>query len=370
VQYYEKSGRSAIDVKLKEVQEVGRVVTPSGLNVRSQPSTVGNAPLTRLDQNNTFKILKQVKSPDADNPAWYQVELKNGQQGFVSAAAGLSELTDGSSIVTLGTNVIETKPPTTPIGSPPTSNKGVVKGSVALRSAAGTTASMVGDLSKNTNLTIVNKVSGETYEVREVPYDQWYQVKTSDGQTGYVAAYYVDGGGGDKYSSAINPQSNYYGGHLAEANRYKSLVTEAAKPYSKWLKPSILAAIGSRESNWGLAIRNSDGFGDYGHGRGVMQIDDRYHQDFIATQDWRNPAVNIKYATDNVLADYYHQLSEQSNLKGFDLLRGAIAAYNGGVGGVLDALNEGLDVDYYTTKKDYSWDVIQRAGWFQENGWD
>jgi hypothetical protein len=31
VQYYEKSGRSAIDVKLKEVQEVGRVVTPSGL---------------------------------------------------------------------------------------------------------------------------------------------------------------------------------------------------------------------------------------------------------------------------------------------------------------------------------------------------
>jgi hypothetical protein len=36
---------------------------------------------------------------------------------------------------------------------------------------------------------------------------------------------------------------------------------------------------------------------------------------------------------------------------------------------VVDALNDGLDVDDHTTGSDYSWDVIQRAGWFQDNGW-
>jgi hypothetical protein len=73
---------------------------------------------------------------------------------------------------------------------------------------------------------------------------------------------------------------------------------------------------------------------------------------------------------DNVLAEYYQQLYEETSLRGFDLLRGAIAAYNAGVGGVIRVLNKGLDVDAATTKGDYSWDVIQRAGWFQANGWD
>jgi hypothetical protein len=384
VQHYDRSGRSTVNVKLQEVQETGRVVTSAGLNVRSQASTSGNTPFTRLDQNETFKVLKQVKSRDANNPDWYQVQLRNGKRGFVSAASGLSALTDGA-IVTLGTNDlggggITTKPPVAPppngggfgVGSGSSvPSKGFVKGnSIGLRSEAGTSASILGNLSKNTSLNISDKVAGDKYYVNDVPYDQWYKVKTSNGQTGYVAAYYVDGGdNGGKYPSAINPKSNYYGGHLASANPYKTLVTAAAAPYSKWLKPSILAAIGSRESNWGAAL-DSGGRGDNGYGHGIMQIDSDYHPNFIATQNWRDPAVNIKYAVDNVLSDYYEQLAAETNLRGFDLLRGAIAAYNAGVGGVKAALAEGLDVDGRTTGKDYSWDVIQRAGWFQANGWD
>jgi membrane-bound lytic murein transglycosylase MltF len=159
-----------------------------------------------------------------------------------------------------------------------------------------------------------------------------------------------------------------YGEHLAAANPYKAAVTAATAPYSKWLKPSILAAIGSRESRWGDDL-DSEGKGDSGHSRGIMQIDDRYHQTFLDTKDWRDPGVNIQYAVDNVLAAYYTELDQKTNLEGFDLLRGAIAAYNGGVAGVMSALEDGLDVDDATYGKDYSWDVIQRAGWFQDNGW-
>jgi Bacterial SH3 domain/Transglycosylase SLT domain len=390
VQYYEKSGRSAINVKLEEVQQTGRVLTTTGLNVRSQPSTTGNTPFRRLNQNDTFKIRKQVKSNDASNPDWYEIQTKGGKRGYVAAGSGLSEVVGSSNVVTLGTSEgtgvgtaggLITKPPITT--TPPISSgggfgtssgssvpsKGLVKGSsIGLRSSAGTTASILGDLSKSTSLNIVNKVAGDKYSVNGVSYDQWYQVKTSNGQTGYVAAYYVNSGdNGGRYSSALDPKSNLYGEHLSAANPYKAAVTAAAAPY-KWLKPAILAAIGSRESGWGLFLDSNDA-GDGGHGRGIMQIDDRYHQAFISSKNWRDPGVNIQYAVDNVLADYYNYLSKNTSLTGFDLLRGAIASYNAGPGNVVDAVKAGLDVDAYTTGADYSWDVIQRAGWFQDNGW-
>jgi hypothetical protein len=33
------------------------------------------------------------------------------------------------------------------------------------------------------------------------------------------------------------------------------------------------------------------------------------------------------------------------------------------------AYNAGLDVDYYTTGRDYGKDVLNIAGWFQLQGW-
>jgi hypothetical protein len=380
VQYYEKSGRSAINVKLEEVEQTGRV-TSNVLNLRDRPSTVGNTPLTQLNSNETFKILRQVKSTAADSyPDWYEVQTKSGKRGFVAAGAGYSELVNGSDIVAMGSSELapqSPKPQTnggsgggfgTSSGTIP--SKGVVKGgSIGFRSGPGTGESTIGDLSQNSQLDIVGKVTGDRYVANGVGYDQWYKVRTSNGQTGYVAAYYVDGGdNGGKYSSALNPKSTLYIDHFDAAAPYKNALVQAAAPYSSWLKPSILAAIGSRESGWGLLLDSTDR-GDLGNGHGIMQIDIRYHSDFINNNNWRDPGVNIKYATDNVLAEYYNYLSRNTSLRGFDLLRGAIAAYNAGPGNVVDAVNAGLDVDYYTTGKDYSWDVIQRAGWFQENGW-
>jgi Bacterial SH3 domain/Transglycosylase SLT domain len=378
VQSYDKSGRAAVNVKLEEVEQTGRVVTSTGLNMRRTPSSTGNTPIRNLGANETFKIVKQVKSRDTSNPSWYEIVTRNGKRGFVSAASGLSEVVGGA--VLLGTSglIVNTPPNNTPPnnggggfspGSGSIPSKGFVKGgSIGFRNGPGTGESLLGDLSQNTKLDIVGKVAGDRYVANGVGYDQWYKVKTSTGKTGYVAAYYVDGGdNGGKYSSALNPKSTLYSEHLDAANPYKTAITRAAANYS-WLKPSILAAIGSRESGWGLFL-DSNGTGDGGHGRGIMQIDDRYHQAFINNNNWRDPGVNIKYATDNVLAEYYDYLSRNTSLRGFDLLRGAIASYNAGPGNVVDAVKSGLDVDAYTTGEDYSWDVIQRAGWFQENGW-
>jgi hypothetical protein len=381
VQYYEKSGQSTINVKLEEVEQTGRVLSSGGLNVRSLPSTTGNEPFRRLDANETFKIRKQVKSTaDANYPDWYEIETRDGKKGFVAAAAGLSEIVDKDRIVTFGTSDMISEPPKKPTtqnpggGFTPSTgtipSKGVVKGgTISFRTQPGTTASLVGDLSNTTALTITEKVTGDKYYVDDVPYDQWYKVKNASGQVGYVAAYYVNGGdNGGRYSSALNPKSTYYGEHLAAANPYKAAVVEAAAPYSAWLKPSILAAIGSRESGWGLFL-DSEGKGDNGYGHGIMQIDSDSHAAFLAKGTWRDPGANIQYAVDNVLAEYYQYLGENTSLKGFDLLRGALAAYNAGPGNVIAALNRGEDVDFFTTGKDYSWQVIQRAGWFQDNGW-
>jgi hypothetical protein len=48
-------------------------------------------------------------------------------------------------------------------------------------------------------------------------------------------------------------------------------------------------------------------------------------------------------------------------------LRAATAAYNCGIGNVLNALRGSLDLDYYTSGRNYASDVLNRAGWFQEH---
>jgi hypothetical protein len=375
VQYYEKSGRSAINVKLEEVEQTGRV-TSAELNLRDRPSTVGNTPLSRLSGNETFKIRRQVKSTATDSyPDWYEIETKSGKRGFVAAGAGLSELVNGSDIVALGTSELAPQSPKPQgggfgVGSGSIPSKGYVKGgSISFRMGPGTSESLLSDLSQNSKLDIVGKVTGDRYVANGVGYDQWYKVKTSNGQTGYVAAYYVDGGdNGGKYSSALNPKSTLYSSDFAAASSYKTTINQSTAPYSSWLKPSIVAAIGSRESGWGRFL-DSEGKGDSGYGHGIMQIDSGSHAAFLAKDTWRDPGANIQYAVDNVLAEYYTYLKNNTSLQGFDLLRGTLAAYNAGPGNVVAALNRGEDVDYFTTESDYSWDVIQRAGWFQDNGW-
>ncbi len=171
-----------------------------------------------------------------------------------------------------------------------------------------------------------------------------------------------------------------------EALKYKSYIEKAAQQYS--FQPSILCGIGSRESHWGLALKpvGPSGRGDFalrparpsigrttaeppdggGYGRGLMQIDYDWHE-FARTGAWQDPNQNILYAC-KVLDDARRFL-RQKGLPEDLIIRGMLAAYNGGATATWNAYVAGNDIDANTTGKDYSRDVLSRSGWFQFQGW-
>jgi hypothetical protein len=171
---------------------------------------------------------------------------------------------------------------------------------------------------------------------------------------------------------------------LAELQHYLSFVCVSAARHD--VPFAILAGIGSRESGWGLRLRprGPGGTGDFlarryptrfrsgplppdggGFGRGLLQIDFDAHA-FARSGAWSDPAANIDYGA-RVLANARSILGSGSRLSGNRLLRAAIAAYNSGVGNVLNAIKAGLDLDYFTAGRNYSSDVLNRAGWFHEH---
>jgi soluble lytic murein transglycosylase-like protein len=81
------------------------------------------------------------------------------------------------------------------------------------------------------------------------------------------------------------------------------------------IPPNILKAVAWKESRWRPGALSFDGQ----HGKGVMQIDDRFHQ-FAKTQDVFDPAKNIDYGA-KYLADLYEKTGSWS---------AALKRYNGG----------------------------------------
>jgi len=173
--------------------------------------------------------------------------------------------------------------------------------------------------------------------------------------------------------------------HAAQATKYKAFIAAAAHDFQ--LPVCVVCAVGSHESHWGLVLKppGPAGTGDFaprrgpnqfrsgplpgdglGFGRGLMQIDFDF-QEFARTGAWRDPEANIREGCD-ILSQAVKFFSKQPNLN-VTPLRAAIAAYNAGAGGVLSSLKRGLDVDARTTGKNYSADVLNRAGWFQSAGW-
>lgn len=388
VQYYENDGASTVDLELKKMKANGQVV-PSALNVRSTASTLNNTPIDVLSTGETFKIRRQVQSSnDTVYRDWYKIVMDGGQKGFVVAGDNFVNIVgEASNVFTIGDGPFE--PPTLPDDSNSgggSSLQGMISSSVwitsddkiSIRSDKNISGTELGRVGAGTPLSLIEKVTGGSYLNG---YDSWYRVRLNlngRDQEGYVAAYYVDVlNDNGFYETGISKDNALYKPHLNEAlnptyywTSYQPYIEQAAARYS-WLKPSVIAGIGSRESGWGrlLSPPGPGGTGDGGHGRGLMQIDDRFHQTFISTGQWRNPKSNIDYGIDQVLSRSYAYLDQNTNLQGTDLLRGAIAAYNAGLGNVTKALSQGRDVDYYTTGQDYSWDVLNRAGWFQLNGW-
>lgn len=155
------------------------------------------------------------------------------------------------------------------------------------------------------------------------------------------------------------------------------------------IPPAVIVALGSRQSRWGRASvpagpggtrdfaprphlrapRNgplpADGLG---FARGLMALDYDFHQ--LARGDrWDDPGANIGEAC-RALVEARKALRRQTALHAGGLLRGAVAAFNCGLGNVRRAVRQGLDLDFYTAGRSYAAEVLDRAGFFQAHGWD
>jgi len=141
------------------------------------------------------------------------------------------------------------------------------------------------------------------------------------------------------------------GSRLPERYReYLPYVQSAAQRYH--LDPALILGVIDRET------RGRNIIGDHGHGRGLMQIDDRFHARWLADhQAGLDPATNIDYGA--------HMLRQ--NLDHFHGdTQAALAAYNSGVGRVDRLIAAGQDVDSHTTGHDYGADTMRRADRFRE----
>jgi peptidoglycan hydrolase-like protein with peptidoglycan-binding domain len=173
---------------------------------------------------------------------------------------------------------------------------------------------------------------------------------------------------------------------FAAALKFKASINASAQRIG--VPSVVIVGIGSRESGWGLSTKppGPAGTGDFGKrkfptalrtgplppdggfGRGLMQIDfDAF--EFARTGNWQDPDANINEGC-SVLKSNLDLLGRKTSLTGRDLLQAAVAAYNCGAGNVLKAIGENQDVDSFTAGKNYSADVLNRAGFFQSKGWE
>lgn len=147
----------------------------------------------------------------------------------------------------------------------------------------------------------------------------------------------------------------------ADAARYASVILRVANEES--VDPFVLVALGERESHWGqtLVPQGPAGTGDYGHGYGLMQIDDRSNAAWLASNDWSDPYTNVKKGA-QILKQKLSYLASHG-LTGDDLQIAALAAYNAGEARVAAAYAAGgIDaVDAVTTGSDYSGSVSAMA---------
>lgn len=110
----------------------------------------------------------------------------------------------------------------------------------------------------------------------------------------------------------------------------------------------LLLAVGSRETNLNPAYTQG-ATGDGGHGHGVMQYDDRSHTipagfDFDARLQFTTAAAMLRSLGQHFKGNW----------------SAALAAYNAGVGAVERRLERREPVDWATTGRDYSSDVLAR----------
>jgi hypothetical protein len=139
--------------------------------------------------------------------------------------------------------------------------------------------------------------------------------------------------------------------------------------------PATLAALVMRESGatWapGYAPKGDPkGYGDKGHGHGLVQIDDRWHGEWLRKSDWWVPLVILRKAcaelrSNRSLLKLYHS-APPSNHPDFN--RVVLAGYNCGLGRARKGWLTFGDPDHFTAgsrhsagKGDYSAWVLAKA---------
>jgi len=139
---------------------------------------------------------------------------------------------------------------------------------------------------------------------------------------------------------------------------------------------SVVAGIISRETaglpQYCVPPTQGGQLGDNGHGHGPMQIDDRAFPAWC--YDWRIGA----YSTEDGIAQGCAVLKQKAqsiakllpSLHEQDALHATIAAYNCGEGNVRHAVMDDKDIDTYTAWQNYGADVLQRAAYFAQQGYD
>ncbi len=124
---------------------------------------------------------------------------------------------------------------------------------------------------------------------------------------------------------------------------------------------SMVVPVGT-DKDGNTLVMPGDGLG---WGRGLSQIDWMSHE-FARTGDWRDPTANLLYGESMLAALFEQWRSDPSAYLWGDgnlgVYRLALAAYNAGSGAVKAALNAGHDPDSVTDQKNYSSDVLRRAG--------
>lgn len=137
----------------------------------------------------------------------------------------------------------------------------------------------------------------------------------------------------------------------------------ASVEQEKSLPPGILLAVASQETDM------NDVVGDGGHGRGLFQIDDRSHADFLgrvgAAGVGRKPP--IPQAADHAGSLLASNISfgASKGVAASGRLKFGLAAYNAGAGGALRGLEEHGDPDARTTGGDYGASVLARFAMVQ-----
>lgn len=148
----------------------------------------------------------------------------------------------------------------------------------------------------------------------------------------------------------------------ARARTYADAVIRVAG--EEGVSPFILVAIMERETQSGTAKAldkpGPGGRGDFGHGHGLMQIDDRSFGPWLRSNNWADPYVNIKKGAQVYKGKLAYIRSKVPGLSESEYVRAAIAAYNTGEGNVVKSLKAGRDVDSTTAHGNYSADVLTK----------